>query len=167
MKKLPFLFLALLMLFTGCTPTAQNIEEPVTFYYLRQDFDYNAADGVITSEIRESADCADETAILQRYFRGPEDPGLQCPFPTATELISLSIQENTATVTLTDNFSSLTGIDLTVACACISKTVIALTNTQQVTVKTQTQNLGGQNSITMTEADILLIDNSKNVIEPN
>ncbi len=167
MKKLLPLILTTLLLLSACTPAAGNIQAPVNFYYPRETFDYDAPDGVIASEVRESADCADENEILQRYFRGPEDPMFQRPFPAATELVSLQLQENVATIILTDNISTLTGMDLTLACACIAKTAIDILNVEQVTIQAQTQSLGGQTSITLTLEDLLLLDSSKIVIEPD
>ena len=167
MKKLLIILLALLMFLTGCAPSAQGLVKPMTFYYLQQTFQYDSESGVIAAELRETADCADEIAILQRYFQGPVDPTLQCAFPEATELVALNIQEQSATVTLTDNIISLSGMDLTVACVCITKTVIAVTGVEQVTIKAQTQSLGDQGSVTMTLEDILLIDDSKIVIKPD
>lgn len=167
MKKILPLILAALLLFSACAPATSEINQPVAFHYLRQTFDYDTPDGVIAAEIRESADCADENEILQRYFRGPEDPTLLPPFPTATELVTLQMQDSTVIITLTDNFSTLTGMDLTLACACITKTVIGITGTQQVTIQAQTQPIGGQTAITMTLEYLLVLDNSKIVIEPD
>ena len=167
MRKVLFIFLAVLMLLTGCTPAAQKTQAPVSFYYIRAEFDYNSADGVIAAELRESINCADVNEILELYFRGPDDETLQLPFPTSTELISVELKDNTAVITLTDNFSGLTGMNLTLACACITHTVINLTGATQVAIKAQTRKLNGQETIIMTLEDLLLIDSSKVVIDPN
>ena len=47
MKRLTFFLAVLTLLLTGCGLSQERFQEPVTFYYLRDNFEYGSADSVI------------------------------------------------------------------------------------------------------------------------
>ena len=72
----------------------------------------------------------------------------------------MELSENSALVILNDATARLTGLDLTIACACLTATVCDMTGVQMVTIKAETQLLDGNKSITMQRDHLLLLDSN-------
>jgi len=64
----------------------------------------------------------------------------------------------TAKIVLCDEFATLKGLDLTIACACLSRTVIALTGCHEVIISAESMQLDGKNFITLSRDSYLLLD---------
>lgn len=157
------LALALLSL-TGCANDTGRFQEPVSFYYVREEFTYGTADGVIAGEIREAAGLSgDRRQLLNRYLEGPDSAELISPFPAGVRVVELKAEESRLTVVVSDAFAQLTGLDLTVACACLTKTAIGITGCTVVTIQAETAMLDGSKSVTMDEASLFLLDTSSQV----
>lgn len=155
MKRLLCVLLALGLLFSGCAIAGQGPREPVTFYYLRSDFRYGQADGVITGEARESAGHAGELGyLLGLYLMGPADESLRSPLPQDTRLLELTQGAEEVRLTLSDTGKALTESAFTLAAACLSLTVMELTGTKAVTIES------GQRSVTMTAENLTMFDDS-------
>lgn len=159
---------AMLLGICGCTGPNEDIKEPVSFYYCREvdKVTYGASDGVVVREIREGSGMEDPAEILSLYLKGPQSDGLNRTFPKGVTLVSFTAEDKTAVIVLSDFFSALTGMDLTLACACLTLTVCELTGAEGITVTTETTLLDGNRSISMTTADILLLDLCDTVVDP-
>ena len=154
MKKQFCIFLTLLLVLSlwGCGKSAK--ENTVPFYYPRQTPVFNAKNGVIASENREIGDSGDLSEILTLYLAGPLDNALVSPFPSQNRLLEVSLENGTLTVLLSQHFSTLDGTKMTIACACLAKTCLELTDAQQVTI------ISDSFSITLNSASITLFDDS-------
>ena len=131
--------------------------EPVSFYYLLREPElvYNRDDGIIRPETREGAGfLPDPAAVLELYLQGPLDNTLSSPFPAGTKLVSLKREEEILTLELSRPFSSLEGLDLSLACACLSITAMELTGAEAVTI------LCDRINITMDRNSLQLSDTS-------
>lgn len=131
--------------------------EPVQFYYLLREPEllYDRDDGIIRPETREGAGFApDAAALLGLYLHGPLDDTLDSPFPAGTKLLSVHREGSTLTLELSHPFSSLQGLDLSLACACLSLTAMELTGVESVTIRCD------QINVTMDRDTLLLIDTS-------
>lgn len=171
MKKWLCIFLALILCLPmlGCKPEPNDIEDPVNFYYRRSadGIAYGQADGVIAPEIREALEHRDDPAyLINLYLRGPAGTGFNRTFPKGVELVKLTVEDGTAFVTVSDFFSTLAGMDLTLACACLTLTVCELTGAQKLTVSTPNTLLDGNRTVTMTPEDILFRDENNTVVDP-
>ncbi len=170
MKKWLCLILALLLLAsqTACANEKQTVQEPVNFYYRQITMEYGTDDGVIGKESREGKDhLQDYPYLLSLYLKGPESDLLYSPFPSNTALESFSIEDQTAIVQLNSAFAVLTGLELSIACACITMTVCDLAKVNAVTVFVSGAMLDGNHQITLSRNDLLLLDDSSIVIDPN
>lgn len=169
MKRLICLVLAVLLLLgsTGCNSRKDEIKEPVNFYYCRETDKviYGAGDGVVAREIREGSGMETDK-LLSLYLKGPQTEGLSRTFPKGVSLISLTIENDTAVIVLSDFFSALTGIDLTIGCACLTLTVCELTGAKGITVSTETTLLDGNRSVSMTVEEVLLLDICDTIPDP-
>ena len=161
-----FIF-ALLLALPGCASSEDTIQNPVYFSYRQMDLDYGADPGVVDKEARESAGhLHDYTYLLSEYLEGPKNFSLYNPFPRNTVLRSFTLQDGTAFVQLSASFASLTGLDLTLACACLTLTICEMTDAQQVTIRADDSLLDGNPQITMSPDSLLMMDNSNNLIHP-
>lgn len=171
MKRILCLFLvcALCLPLLGCKPKTEDIEDPVNFYYRRSadTITFGKADGVITSEQREAAGHRDDPSyLINLYLKGPAGTGMNRTFPKGVELVKFSLEGGCAYITVSDFFSTLTGINLTLACACLTLTVCELTGAKQLTVSTSNTLLDGNRTVIMTPDDILFLDENTIVVDP-
>lgn len=170
MKKFLCIALAVLLLvpFAGCSRQETDIQDPVAFYYRKSKTAYSGVDGVIAKEIRDAqGKTGDPAALVSQYLRGPESQELSQTFPKDVTLVSLWTDDSTTHIVLSDDFSALTGLDLTIACACLTMTVCELTGTASMRVRTENTLLDGIRSITVNRDDIVLLDESDIIIEPD
>lgn len=159
MKHVFCVILLVMLVLTGCGTKGETFTEPVNFYYMTADITYFTAEGVIAPEVREAdGQRQDYAYLLKMYLHGPESRELKNAFPLNTTLIQLELLENAAVVTLSDQSTKLTGVDLTIACACLTATVCDMTGVTSVTIQAETQLLDGSQSITMSKEDVLLLD---------
>lgn len=138
----------------GCNRT-DPVEEPVMFYYPRAEFGVGETDSVISPEIREGSGLTVEM-LLENYLEGPLEAELINPFPEGTKLISISLDSDTLHITLSDSVASLTGVDLTLACASLAKTCLAMTDAASVEILAETELLNGSASIVMDGTAVLV-----------
>lgn len=168
MKRTFCIVLAFLLLLplVACSQQKADIQDPVNFYYRKKDPAHS--DTAISKELGEAqGHREDYSYLIGQYLKGPTDEVLQRTFPSGISVIELKIDGTTATLVLSDFFSTLSGLDLTLACACLTLTICELTGTEQLTVRTQSTLLDGNKSITMARKDIVLLDDCRVAIEPN
>ena len=154
MKKLICLFLALCLVLSGCSTGSSG--DSARFYYCRIDPEYQGDDGIICAEIRDIQSLQDDPeALLAAYFSGPLSPDLELPFPKTTSIEAWKIDHGILTLQLSQDFSQLSGVDLTIACACITKTFLELVHVDKVSIRT-----GSNREITMSGDNMNLSDDS-------
>ena len=156
-------FLSLLLCFSllGCQKEeSAPILEPVEFFYTQSTYAYTDAETIFGSEPREALGHKEDlTYLLEQYFQGPQSEGLSQPFPEGCHLISFSVgSNNTITLVLADSFAGLSGIELSIACVCLAKTVTGITGYPKVIIRTQSQLMDGKKSITIRDGEFALYD---------
>ena len=165
MKRVWSLLLAaVLLLGAGCHgETEQNrYENPVQRYYLYQDEttgEYAGALGAMGSEAAEFEE--DVAAYIQDYLEGPQSPELRTPFPAGTSLEKCTLEDGTLTLELSDAFFTLSGIDRTLATACIVYSMVELPQVEEV-VLAAPEGAGSDSllSVPLTPKSFLLFDDS-------
>lgn len=164
MRKISLILCLCLMLgLLGCAGKQDQPEVPVQFFYPRQisSILYEGDDGVITHELRESAGNEENYRyLLNLYLRGPTAQSLRNPFPRATSVVSFEQYQDQVTVTLSDSFAQLSGMELTLAGACLLKTVNAMTGVQSLYIRAQTQPLDNSEYLLFRMNDLLLTDDT-------
>lgn len=160
------LLLAFCAGFCGCTQKTVKINTPVNFYYRRAEIVYGSADGVIGILVSEGAGYENNLlGLLNSYLRNTGDPDFAATFPTGSQLIRVTVLDNIAEVQLNNLFARASGIELTVACASLSLTVMDLTGTDTVVISAVNATLDGAESVTMTADSLLLLDLYNDEIE--
>lgn len=161
MKKIISISLALLLLLSlwGCGNSHDSIAVPAEFYYRNATASYNSDSAVICGETRESSG-HDLTDIVNIYLQGPITPNCLSPFPAGVTVVSVDQRDDRLYIVLSSPFDTLSGIDLTLACACLSKTMMELTQCNAVEISVPNASLNGKSSIIIDEQSLLLLDSS-------
>ena len=167
MKKLLTCLLSILLLLSMSGCQRQNDSNSHTFYYPRNDFGYDALEGkfyeeIIRSEIRDDFTDTDIYEILRMHLEGPISPDFANPYPDGMSLITCNVEEQTLYITVSDHLSELTDINLIIACACIGKTGIELTNTSTVQISCENALLDGKKSVVLQNDLIIVSDTVSN-----
>lgn len=155
MKRFLCFSLLLCFVLSGCGIFSERIKEPVRFYYLRSEYQYDNQDGVIVSEEREASGHRDDLSyLLALYLMGPSQEELVSPIPRGTQIFSAKQDGSDVTLTLSDTSKTLSDIDLSLACACLSLTCLDLTNADRVIINS------GERTVTMSRDTLTLFDSS-------
>ncbi len=132
MKQKLCLILTLCLLFSSCGGQKSTTDSAVsTLFYMVSDPEGLSEASVVKAETR-SFSASSLYEFMQQYFRGPEDETLASPFPPGTEMLSYYEDANRVSLTMSEPFFSLEGVDLSIAACCICKTVCAYMEKQQV-----------------------------------
>ncbi len=159
MKRLLIFLLCLILPLCGCAANQPRLDDPITFYYPRTEYVFGQPDSVIASECREGAGkTASLSALLNYYLQGPASSDLQNPFPTGTKIIEIRQDSTVLQLVMNDRFSQLSGMELTVACACLAKTGLSLSDCQTVQIILDDPDSDTQRIITMDNQSLLLMD---------
>ena len=159
MKRLIATILFALLL-CGCSVNADQDANTVTFYYCAAAEQFDSQTGVLSGESVKIDGSESLEALLTQYLKGPAKENFVSPFPAGTELLELSTDGDTTIVTLSRNFLSLTGIDRSVACACLAETVFELTGSQAVTILSGESTSPNKLHLTISADAIKLIDDT-------
>lgn len=153
MKRLICFVLLFCFLFSGCTFVGERIKEPVTFYYVRENYRKNM-DPVIASEVREASGHRDDLPyLLALYSMGPSNDELQSILPRNTQITLTEYMDEGIVLTLSEGAAVMTDADFTLAGACISLTCMNLADIQQVTL------MCGERNITIQKDKLLQYHN--------
>lgn len=147
--------LCLSVLFSGCS--SNPADKGINFYYCQNKIDYDAPQGTIGSEFRkEPIDPLAYNELLNQYLKGPKSSGLISPFPADIYLVSFALEQQTAIIVLSDHIAELNGVDLSIACTCLSLTVKDLTGCATVQIRAQNKLLDNKQSVTINTNAIFL-----------
>lgn len=153
------LVIALTILSVGCDRTPAPPKQPVTFYYPVSNPVYDGKTGLIHSEVRDSTGLNDNmTELINLYLRGPLSETLRSPFPENVTVTRYSTTANTVILELSSEFANLSGIDLTLACACMAHTLLDMTGLERFQISAADSMLDGMSTITMERNDLYMTD---------
>lgn len=159
---IPAVILALVLCAVLVIPYGE-IQDYVTFYYPQTDFSYGSPEGVIGSEMRElNGRVSDLPYLLALYLEGPLSPSLKSPFPSqgTTQILELTQTDRVIQIALSNLDVSMTDSQFSLACACLTKTCLELTEARAVKITS------GSRSVTMSQDNLLIFDESASVILP-
>ena len=158
-RRLCLLFAAILFfMLSGCRHI--ETETVYNFYYLRVEYTCGSQDSVISTEARKFPEKHEVSDLLKLYLNGPLDKTYKNPFPKNTSIIDFEHQADTVSIKLSDQIGALTGVSLSLTCACLAKTAMDLTGAETVHISADTLLLNGKNFITFDADTILLLDGS-------
>jgi len=164
MRRFVIMLLCLCSVLTSCSfiqkEEAQPIQ-PVEFYYCSVAHVYESSTGVLQAEVR---DLGEETwsaeEILGLYFRGPQTESLTSPFPTDLRVEAVSLENGILYLSVNNALEQLSGIDLTVAVACIVKTMTQLPTVDKVEIRADGKMLNDVIALQLDDSAFLSEDDS-------
>ena len=159
MKKLFAMILSvfLLMGICGCQKETPQ-PEGIAFYYCVSELSFGIHDSAIEAEYRQGIRKDNWAGVLNVYLKGPESGDLRSPFPAGLKTVSTAMEQSTAYITVTEELGSLSGLELTLACASLAMTCLELTGAETVVISADGALLDGQKSITLDANTLLLLD---------
>ena len=141
--RLSALALVCLALMPGCAATSRSAESgtPVSLYYEYQNADQVEDLESIIGVEKRSVNVLSLWDFLDIYFKGPVSEDMISPFPAGTSVQAIQYTNSIPTLTLSGEYFSLMGIDLSVACCCLSKTVCEFTGRSSVILVDETESI--------------------------
>ncbi len=156
MKRSMLFFAALLLLLTACSGTRDR--NGLRFYYRDAPasdghLPFGTEDGAIGFERR---DCHPETfqALFGLYFAPPLDSSLESPFPNGLTCPSTALEDGILTVTLSQELDELSGVERSIAAACLVRTLTQFDGVDGVRILTAKD----QDAPILSEQDFVLED---------
>ncbi len=150
-----------LLVFSGCGIRVQPKYENTSFYYYSDATEYNSEYGPFALEYRR-IDITPENIVsaIDLYLQGPLEDSFTSPFPDGVTVVDFNLSDRTVNITLSRHFARLTGIDLTVACSCLTLTLTELLDADRVVISALDTQLDGKASISMERNNIILWDSA-------
>lgn len=134
MRRTICLFAILCLFLSGCSVLGERIKDPVTFYYIRADYQEDM-DQVIASELREaSGHRGDLPYLFALYLMGPSQEGLISPLPKGTRITPTEHTDEGIVLSLSEGGQTMTDGEFTLAGACLGLTCMELTEAEQITI---------------------------------
>lgn len=142
----------------GCK-NSQAQDTDLLFYYRPVILTYGRESSAIQAEIREDVQTSRTIEdILSIYLQGPESAQLSTPFPQNVTVVSVIQEGDLFDITLSPQFALLKGLNLVIACGCLTLTILDMTDAVEVQIRAQDSLLDGAKSINMNRNSILLLD---------
>ena len=154
MKRFCSLALLFFLLLSGCAGGQRA--ERFSLYFLPGQ----AAAGPALDPVSFTPDPAlsPEDALLSALLAGPEDDGHLSPFPEGVRVRYWSLRDGLLTVNLSEQYSGLSGIRLTLADYSIALTLCQLPQVERVMVTVENSPLAFRDRPILSPEDVLLSD---------
>lgn len=163
MRKLLCLLLVIcsLLSIAGCSQTDSVPENLIKVYYKTEKPAYGTEDGLIAATYMDAEGYeGNYIKLLDQYLRSAPGDGFAATFPSGVSLVSFQLEALTAKVVLNSYIAHYSGMDLTIALTCLTRTIMSLTGCQEVIISASGTLLNGESFITLNQDSFLLIDNS-------
>lgn len=128
-----------------------------TLYYRQSELSYGETKLIGTQTMRFSDDVTPDM-VAKKYFEAETEDELCSPFPKQTKLIAHEQEDDVLRLTLSENFGTLSGAELSLALTCITMTFSQFENVEYVEIETENSLLANQESIRLS-ADAVMLEN--------
>ncbi|MBS5672048.1 MAG: GerMN domain-containing protein [Oscillospiraceae bacterium] len=168
-KRWPGLLLSLCLLIGcfGCgrQMAADQPKSPMKFYYKTVDARYGEGQGATGYELREVyGHESDYVWILTEYLQGPVSQELVAPFQRSVSVVSAERVGTQLQLCMSEELANLSGVDLTLACACITWTCLECSGVESVSIRAVGRQLDGKEEIVLNRTHFLMEDSSANLV---
>jgi hypothetical protein len=164
MKKILRIALVILCLISlcGCQRSKQPVDDQIVFYYPRLNLNYGQEDAVISSELRDIENRANDISyVIRLYLNGPVSDELYSPFYSDTTLFGAERVDNTLYITLGGKeINQKSQLQFTIACACLAKTCFSLTDVSEIHINTLIRENSGLSAIVFDNENLILWDDA-------
>lgn len=159
MKRILALLSSLVLLLSLCACTygkdAADEDGYMLWFAVARDSNRNDS-AAVYREMREWKETPSAYGLIEALLRGPQSEDLYSPFPANVSLRFLIVEGKTVWVDLSEEYGSLSGIDLTLADYCIALTLCQLPEIENVKITVEGENFHNRNRQTLREGDVLL-----------
>ena len=143
------LLLLPVLMITGC---GNRLKEPVTFYYVNTGYDLDMSPAIGSEQRETSGHSGDLDYLMALYLMGPASDELKSPIPKGISILSTEHSNAGITLELSDTSRTMTDVQFTLACSCLTLTCFEITDAEFVTINS------GDRSITLKADELLLQD---------
>lgn len=152
------------IILSSCGRNPSGFSNSVTYYYRTIEVQYGVPDGVVAGEVREVDVSSDDyEQLISLYLNGPREHNHISPYPAGIYLVQLTMGADRVYVTLSSHLSMLTGSDLMIACACLTRTVLGITGVRSVEISAEKGLLNDQQYLVFTANDFAYLDSYSGV----
>lgn len=158
MKKVLTLALTGLLLgLCSCTSGSDGAWEDGDYRVYYSALDDQLASMAVGYEIRELPEGTQPVpGLLSALFQDPDTQGLESPFPDGVRLLDWAVEDGCLHLDLSEQYSGLTGIDLTIADACLTLTLCQVEGVESVYVTVEGSEIPYRPIQRLTLNDVLL-----------
>lgn len=157
----------LLPLLTGCSggiPTVSQPLNPADLYFRRTEVQHGTPDGVLGVQTVDLGERVPELeGFLELYLQTTPAEELESPFPKDMKVLAAAASNDTVTVQLGGAYADLSGIQATVADACLAKTLLSHTGAEKVLLTVSDEAGETVRTRKIAESDLLLYDDSSDI----
>jgi germination protein M len=132
MKKFTMILLVLLLMLSGCKHE-EEFDKPANLYYLNTDYSGSEIITLFSVEQIESQGLSTND-ILKQYLSRSTGAFSHSPYPSGLQVLRTEIISDTMYITLSSHYTSISGLDLTLANACLYKTCTELTGVPKIKI---------------------------------
>ncbi len=136
--------------------------QPFLFYYRSARTEFTDENSLICPELRDLGEKTySDEELFRLYLLGPLSRDFSSPFPKDASLLSAERSGSQITFHLRERYESTTGINDSIADACLARTALQLEGVRKVRIRVEST--GGKllRDRLFTENDLLLYDNGE------
>ena len=156
--------LLVLGLLTGCSrqPAQEEMLRPFDCFYLQSAEQYSQTEGVLgTERVDLGSGEEDYEAIAAYYLAGPRSETLHSPFPKGLRCLGAERSGSVLYLKLSEEFSQLSGVDVTLAAACFVRTFTQLEGVERVNLSCEGSSFSGLLAVSYSPEDFLFLDTAQ------
>ena len=171
MKRLAALLAAFALLLSACSgQEPERSADDYTLYYAAPLSESGGGDAIRSGVVRvenSSSMTTEELAakLIEGLLRPEGDTAARSPFPAGTSLQQMEVAQGRARLDLSSQYARLSGIDLSLADACVTLTLTQLSGIYAVSITANGRELPYRQTQLLTAADALLSSN-EDVLRP-
>lgn len=163
MKRITLFLLCLSLLLSAC---AAPVTEPADAFYYPQS-ETEALTELFVPEFRDVPENTGMTELLALYCAGPVTPGLENTLPPDTAVRSWDLSDGELRLNFDAGLAQLSGIELTVAAACLAQTFLKRCGAHTLVLTAQGALLNGETALRLTTEDLNLRDDTPDRLYQN
>ena len=152
MKKCLLFVIGALLVLTACSSSSRSGD--YLLYFPNTSYLETTALGSEKTDLPE--DVPVEEALIKALLAGPSTEGLTSPFPRNVTLRSWHLRDNVLHINLSEQYSGLSGISLTLADCSIALTLCQLEHVEGVSITVENDPIPFRYRQILTPQDILL-----------
>ena len=147
----------LLLLAAGCSAPPEEAEDGYQVYYSALEDRY--AQQALASEPYGSAPPEEPIPdLVAALLDGPDSPGLTSPFPDGVRLLGWELADGVLHLDLSEQYGGLSGVNLTVADACLTLTLCQVEGVDAVYVTVEGREIPYRPVQALTPEELFLSD---------